>query len=166
VVGTADVDNSGSTVTWTFDDSLTGVGSYLYTARVVDGIGNTGPGSEAFVLQFGTLSIDSLVDDDTTDGGAVRIRSSESTANDATPTLNISLSDVLASSVDVIQIRRDGTLVGNAVPGESSDYEFEDELSPAMEQTVVYTAHAYSNGTEILSSAAFMYTYEPFNNPG
>lgn len=164
VVGTGEA--SGNS--WFFEDALPEEGSYTYTARVVDAAGNVGPLSAPFAIHVGTLSIDSLIDDDTLDGPIQTLPTGE-TANDATPTLNIGLSDVLASVIDEIRIFRDGNeYLGNATEGGPSGFQFVDSssISPESPDTVEYSAVAYVGGEAMTSSAVFVYHYEPFNNPG
>jgi hypothetical protein len=109
------VDNTA--LTWSATPSLTAVGSYTVTARVVDAAGNQGPASASRSLILDTtapsqtIAITNISDNAGTIQGSV---ADGAITNDTTPTFSGTLSAALATS-EVVRIYSNGALLaGNA----------------------------------------------------
>ncbi|MGC4026063.1 MAG: Ig-like domain-containing protein [Mesorhizobium sp.] len=128
---------------WTFSDTLTSDGEHFYGARVRDAAGNAGAISAVFTMTLDTAApkqtvvISNVTDDVSSIADRV---ANPGLTNDASPTLNGSISDALRSG-DYVEVLRDSVVIGTAtVSGTSWSYLDAD----VSEGTHSYTAHVVS----------------------
>ncbi|WP_454903847.1 Ig-like domain-containing protein [Variovorax gossypii] len=142
---------------WTFDDAGLASGStYTYEARVMDAAGNAGAASNSLSFTVNTSAVSQAVqilqvqdDRDPVQGNVAN----GGATNDATPTLGGSISTALNAG-DVVQVLRDGTVVGTATVTGTA-WSFRDTgLADGM--TYSYTARVVnSSGNQGAQSTAY-----------
>lgn len=163
--------------TWSLTDNLNAIdggpeGNYVYTAQVADAAGNLGNGG-SIGLASGELSITvdttppgqivqiaSVVDDN---GGRPVTIDPGTATDDLTPTISVTVSDILAAGESLQLVRsQNGTIttVGSAADADASGeltFEFEDELSGVG--AVVYQAQVV-DAAGLASAPSLTYTIQ------
>ncbi|WP_426391353.1 Ig-like domain-containing protein [Variovorax sp. R-27] len=157
-VGTAKVTGTA----WTFEDaSLSSGTTYTYEARVMDAAGNAGAASNSLSFTVNTSGVTQTVQilqvQDDTDPVQGNVANGGAT-NDTTPTFSGSISTALNAG-DVVQVLRDGTVVGTATVTNTS-WSFSD-AGLADGTTYSYTARVVnSGGNQGAPSAAYAITLD------
>ncbi|RUR67473.1 BapA prefix-like domain-containing protein [Variovorax guangxiensis] len=147
---------------WTFEDAGLASGTaYTYEARVMDAAGNAGAASNSLRFTVNTSGVTQTVQILRVDDQAAPVKGNVpdgGTTNDTAPTLGGSISTVLNAG-DVVEVLRDGKVVGNAaVTG--TTWSFRDTgLSDGT--TYSYAARVVnSGGNEGAKSAAYAITLD------
>ena len=147
---------------WTFEDSGLASGTaYTYEARVMDAAGNAGAASNSLRFTVNTSGVTQTVQILRVDDQAAPVKANVpngGTTNDTAPTLGGSISTALNAG-DVVQVLRDGKVVGNAtVTG--TTWTFRDS-GLADGTTYSYAARVVnSGGNEGAKSAAYAITLD------